>query len=111
MSRLRLRHPDPLEKEVQAAIMEYLAYRKIFCWKEHSGGLPMDGGEWLMPIGLRGKSDILGVLPGGRFLAIEVKRRTGAVRPEQQEFIDNVNRSGGLAFVARSVDDVMARGV
>ena len=53
-----------------------------------------------------GVSDILGVLPGCRFLAVEVKVPKGKVSPHQQEFIDSVNQAGGLAFVARSLEDV-----
>jgi hypothetical protein len=42
----------------------------------------------------------------GRFLAIEVKRPGGKATPEQQQFIDTINQAGGLAFVARSVEEV-----
>jgi hypothetical protein len=56
--------------------------------------------------GLRGVSDVLGVLPGGRFLAIECKGPTGRPSPEQVEFIERVRAAGGVAFVARSLEDV-----
>jgi hypothetical protein len=42
----------------------------------------------------------------GRFLAIEVKRPGNKASPEQQQFIDTINEAGGLAFVARSVEEV-----
>jgi hypothetical protein len=42
----------------------------------------------------------------GRFLAIEVKRPGNKPTPEQQQFIDTINEAGGLAFVARSVEEV-----
>ena len=54
-----------------------------------------------------GGSDIIGISPAGRFIAIEVKTRTGRVSPEQQRFIDAVNRAGGIAGVARSVEDAL----
>jgi hypothetical protein len=56
---------------------------------------------------LKGTSDILGVLPDGRILACEVKSATGRVSREQQAFINKINESGGVAFVARSLDDVI----
>lgn len=56
----------------------------------------------------RGMADIIGVYRG-RFFAIEVKTPKGVVAPHQQRYIDDVNRAGGLAFVARSLDDVMDR--
>lgn len=111
MSDFKLKIQEPLEKEIQKSIMDYLEAKRVFCWKEHSGGIMIDGGDRYMPIGLKGKSDILGILSGGRFLAIEVKRPSGKVRPEQQEFIDNINSRGGLAFVARSIDDVISQGI
>jgi hypothetical protein len=52
-------------------------------------------------------SDIIGCrLKTGRFLAIEVKRPGGKPTPEQQQFIDTINHAGGLAFVARSIEEV-----
>lgn len=54
-----------------------------------------------------GGSDIIGIGPKGRFIAIEVKTRTGRVSPEQQRFIDAVNKAGGIAGVARSVGDAL----
>jgi hypothetical protein len=42
-------------------------------------------------------------------LAIEVKRPSGRVQPEQRAFLDKASAGGGLAFVARSVSDVWDR--
>lgn len=39
------------------------------------------------------------------FAALEVKTETGRVRPKQAEFIDLVQRDGGIAGVVRGVDD------
>ncbi len=53
-----------------------------------------------------GISDLLGVLPDGRFLAIELKAgKSSRVTKEQKIFIERINDAGGLAFVARSSDD------
>src|SRR6185503_8099288 len=55
-----------------------------------------------------GSSDLIGILnPSGRFVAVEVKTSTGRIRPEQEMFLALVRRSGGIAFVARSVDDFL----
>lgn len=84
------------ETILTAQIKSALKMLGIVHWKQHQGlgSTP-------------GVSDILGVLPGGRFLAIEVKTQRGRVSDPQQAFMDNINRNGGLAFVARSVDDVI----
>ena len=98
-----------MENEIQKAILEYLKIKKIFCWRNNTGAFTK--GDHFYRFGYKGSSDILGILPGGRFLAIEVKARSGKLREEQKEFIDAINQNGGLAFVARSVDDVIAQGI
>lgn len=107
MTKLRMKRPEPLEKDIQSSILDYLQARNIFCWKEHSGGIMVDGGTRYMPIGLKGKADIIGLLRGGRFLAIEVKRPSGKVSEDQQFFLNMIKDMGGLAFVARNIDDVI----
>ena len=41
------------------------------------------------------------------FLSIEVKTPTGRVKPEQQQWLDAVQAAGGIAGVARSVEDAL----
>ena len=42
------------------------------------------------------------------FTSIEVKTPTGRIRPEQQQWLDAVQAAGGIAGVARSVEDAQA---
>lgn len=46
-------------------------------------------------------------LTDGRFVAVEVKSRTGRLSEEQGAFLQCVAAGGGVAIVARSVDDVL----
>ena len=41
------------------------------------------------------------------FTSIEVKTATGRLRPEQQQWLDAVQAAGGIAGVARSVEDAL----
>jgi len=41
------------------------------------------------------------------FTSIEVKAATGRIRPEQQQWLEAVQKAGGIAGVARSVDDAL----
>ena len=41
------------------------------------------------------------------FLSIEVKAPTGRIRTEQQAWLDTVQAAGGIAGVARSVEDAL----
>ena len=43
--------------------------------------------------------------PIAQFLSIEVKTPTGKVRPDQSNWLEQVNISGGHAIIARSVSD------
>lgn len=88
------------EKFITAQIRAYLRFKKIFHWKAWQGL----GSE-------KGVPDILGVLPGGKSLLIEVKAARGRVSPHQEKFIAAARANGALAFVARSVEDVMREGI
>ncbi len=65
--------------------------------------------HWGGPMGEKGVSDIIGILPdgSGRMFACEVKTERGRVTPHQARFIDRVNAAGGIGFVARSIEDVI----
>lgn len=52
-----------------------------------------------------GFSDLFGLVPGGRFFALEVKGPAGRVSEQQAKFLAAVERNGGLAGVVRSPDD------
>lgn len=57
-----------------------------------------------------GSSDLIGytVRDGvAVFSAVEVKTATGRVTPEQQQFISVVQAAGGVAGVARSIEDAV----
>lgn len=43
--------------------------------------------------------------PIAQFLSIEIKTKTGRVRPDQQNWLDQITTAGGHAIVARSVSD------
>ena len=44
--------------------------------------------------------------PIAQFLSIEVKTPTGRIRPDQSNWLEQVNLHGGHAIIARSVSDV-----
>ena len=57
------------------------------------------------PFRRRGVSDLLGIWKS-RFIAIEVKVPKKYPTKEQKEFLRDVAAAGGIAVLARSVDDV-----
>lgn len=92
---VKRRLPKLTEAQITQSIRYYLRARNIFHWKVHQG------------LGcLKGVPDILGVLPGGRSLMIEIKREGGKMSPDQALFLEAAHNLGACAFVARSVKDV-----
>jgi len=88
------------ETEIQKQILDYLTTVGIFAWRNNSGR------RGKVSYGLPGSCDILGILPDGRFLGIEVKGPTTKVQDNQYHFMRTVNDNNGLAFIAYSVEDV-----
>ncbi len=97
------------ESDIQRQILEYLRYdrRVALYWRQNTGAAryEKDGKERFIRFGTPGISDILGVLQDGRFFAIEVKMPKRKLTEIQANFINNVNRAGGVAFVATCVED------
>ena len=105
-----------LEKDIKKVILQYLELKGYFVWDQPTYGLFDERrGSRIMPNGryrIRGVSDILGCIPlNGKMLAIEVKtpQRKNLVSEYQKQFINNINRHGGVAFVATSLEDVKAK--
>ena len=78
-------------------------------WRQNSGTFQernRDGSvRYIRANTQRGMSDVMGTLKDGRTLAIEVKSRTGRMRPGQEEFLQQIRDAGGVAGVCRSVED------
>jgi len=105
---------EPSEAEILRAIMALLKRhpRVAQCWRQNSGTFAernRDGSmRYVRANTAKGMSDIMGVLRDGKTLAIEVKSRTGRMRPGQEEFLATIRAAGGVAGVCRSVEDAVA---
>ena len=98
------------EVEVQRAILDYLKLTGIFVWRVNNVPVSsIQNGRRVFRkfSGVRGVADIIGILPGGRLLAIACKSEKGKPSPEQVDFGNRINAEGGLWFIARSVQDVI----
>ncbi len=108
---------EPREHDIQGSILVYLAWDNRVAWA-HRFNIGAHAITTTDPAGqvkrrfvryaFPGCADILGQLVTGHFLAIEVKRRGGCVRPLQRAFLEQVRRGGGLALLARSIPEVQA---
>ena len=97
------------ENAVTNEILEYLAWKGIYAWKNKNiptfdpkRNVFRRAGKYE----IRGVSDIIGVMQNGTILCIECKTGYNKASDVQNEFIDNINKAGGIAFVAYGIDDV-----
>ena len=104
---------EPSEAQILKAILQLLRrHPKVaLCWRQNSGTFQernRDGSvRYIRANTQRGMSDLMGTLRDGRALAIEVKSRTGKMRPGQEEFLASIRAAGGVAGVCRSVEDAV----
>lgn len=90
------------EMDILRLIMVALSEAGCVVWRNNCGvlknaaGIPIKFGLCV------GSSDLIGITPDGRFLAVEVKTQNGKPTPEQIRFIEAVKRKGGVAGIARS---------
>jgi penicillin-binding protein-related factor A (putative recombinase) len=97
------------EKTIERQIIMYLWSRRILCTKIDSTGIyDLKIGRFRKQFGQfkrLGVSDIIGIYKG-RFLSIEVKSKDGRLSKDQKRWLSDVEAHGGIAIVARSVEDV-----
>lgn len=103
---------EPLEKEIQNSICEYLEARKFMFWR--SNNVPVfaknNGGKYqyrsLPKYTPRGLPDIM-VIVDGKFIAIEVKRKGAKLRPEQAMFGMKLQQHNAIYIVANCIEDLL----
>lgn len=97
------------EGRVRNEICSYLAIHRVMFFIHDSVGIYSEArGRFLAnrsPYRLKGVADILGIYRGFP-LAIEVKSARGKLSEHQAYFLDRWREAGGIAIVARSVEDV-----
>lgn len=113
---LKLKTPEPTEAvvlyDVLACLKQLQSLGRVVWYARFNtaaGKLQYgnSGVSQFIRFGFPGCPDIIGQMPGGRLLAIEVKRPSGVVTDDQAAFLEMASHGGALAFVARSVSDVM----
>lgn len=98
------------DRPEQAALHEVLlalCSHPMVAWCERQNTGAARVGNRFVRFGWPGCSDVIGQMRDGRFLAVEVKSKTGRLHPDQAVFIEAVQSAGGLAFVARDCRDVI----
>lgn len=95
------------ETRVKDAVMALLENHPRVAWVERiNSGASMRHGIFVR-YSFKGCADAIGQMKDGRFLAVEFKAGKEMPTPEQHRFLVKVRENGGVAFVARSIDDAM----
>lgn len=106
------------ESALQAQICQWLraeqARGRVVWFCRVNGGLAQYGQQRIRnyvlhlrgvaPVG-KGYADLHGMLAGGRYFALEVKRPGEEATPEQARFLATVCAGGGIAAVVRGFED------
>ena len=115
----KLKAPRVLESDRQSQIIDWLrveqAAGRVSWFCRVNGGGVKTAGQFIRFYALyllgiekrsRGYADIHGMLPGGRYFALEVKQPGERATPEQRAFLDAVAMGGGIAAVVYGFEDV-----
>ena|SRR3990167_1879603 len=108
------------ESELVAEALRFLnRIPGVVAWRTNVGAVTAthQGKRRFVRFGFPGLSDIIGWratdrefsigrVRFARFLAVELKTGTGKLTPQQVGFLELVNKSGGIGFVARSVEEI-----
>lgn len=99
------------EREIQKAILDYLAIRRVWAMRLNSGKILIPGRKFRMVRLLpEGTPDIL-CFPKGKVVWLEIKNDKGKQTREQQEFALRATAEGHGYIVARSIADVQREGL
>lgn len=99
------------ESDVQRTILEWLAWKHIFHYRNNSGAfaIPAQGTHQrrFFRAGVVGAPDIVCVIKG-QYVGIEVKAPKGKQSDHQKEFQRQLEAAGGRYVLAYSLDEVIS---
>lgn len=93
------------ESDISAKIQVRASELGARLWRNQSGKYQLADGRWLSSGLFPGSPDLIGVLPSGKFLAVEVKRPGGTARPNQIAAIEFLKTMNCCAGICTSVED------
>lgn len=93
------------ESDIQRDILDYLAKRRIFHYRQNTGGWKNEQGHFYR-FGSKGSPDIVCIIQG-RYVGLEVKTPKGKLSDDQVAFHQNAMAAGGIVFTVRSLDEAI----
>ena len=95
------------ETEIQSSILSALRQLPGVWLPMPTGRGKVKGKKGFIKFGTKGMADIMGLLPNGRTLFLEVKTATGVQSEDQIAFQERMKELGHEYAVVRSVDEAL----
>ena len=95
------------ESLAQKAILDWLAWKKIFHYRNNSGAFVSEynGKRSFTKFGALGSPDIICVV-NGRYIGLEVKAPKGKQNENQKKFQKELEKAGGIYILIHDVDEL-----
>lgn len=96
------------EAKIQAEILLAAPRFGVRLWRFQTGNYQLPDGRWVSS-GFPGAADLWGIrIADGKFVAVEVKTKSGRVQKNQELFLQAIRQYNGIAGVCRSVAEFEA---
>lgn len=96
------------ESQLVKACIQYLTLKGYLPIRNNSGMIILnENKKRAIKMGTPGSPDIIACEPGGKFVAIECKSKTGRISKAQINFLNKVKQLGGKSFVIKSIDELI----
>lgn len=92
---------------VHQIMLEVGSLPQVRIWKRQVGLARWNFSDRLVHIGVKGESDLQGIIQGGQFLAIEVKTGVGKLSADQRRWRAMVIKFGGAYIEARDLNSCL----
>ena len=107
------------ETDLVRSCLDWLALHRIMAWRSNNTGI-FDPAKKIFRTfhGRKGVADVLGVFPQtvelkdgtrvtfGNALAIECKKPGEVLRPDQEQFLQEIQQNGGIGICVHSLDEL-----
>lgn len=99
-----------LTNQTTNEILSFLFSQRIFSWRQNTGGIPLFREGILTgfrPSGKVGQPDIVGILPTGTYLGIEIKTGKDRLSEGQLSFHSQARKVGAKILVVKDFPDFL----
>jgi hypothetical protein len=97
---------EPLEHDIQGAILKYLTIKRIFHYRQNTGAAKF--GKSFVKFGVKGAPDIVCVIKG-QYVGLEIKAKDGEQSQAQFNFQVQLEAAGGTYLLCYSLEDVIRK--